>query len=119
MSLSVMLGLKPPKLPDGKTRTYNCPNDDDEIGLSVARKKSTGKSSGGMRYCQFSRIQALKRYGAAFKKLGGTATKSELAKILPEMDKATIYQYLTRHQGDTVKRLGKRNREYVWEWIFD
>lgn len=121
MSMLISLGLAPPRLPDGKVSIYNCPDDDDYqesvVKHKPVKKVRTPKPPAGPKCCQIRHENALKRYGEAFAKFGGVATKTELASVIPNMTMETIYQYLIRHQGDTTKIIGKRGREYVWEWI--
>lgn len=122
MTLLVSLGLAAPYLPDGKVSIYNCHDDDDcEKILAVSKSPRVRKPSqkkGGLKCYQIRHENALKRYGEAFAKFGGVATKTELASVIPNMTMETIYQYLIRHQGDTTKIIGKRGREFVWEWIY-
>lgn len=124
MSMLISLGLASPVLPDGRVSIHNCPDDDDdhvhEKVLAVARKPRARRPSqkkGGLKCFEIRRENAIKRYGDAFRQLGGTATKTDLASVITYMKPAVIYQYLLRNQGATTRIIGKRGREYVWEWI--
>lgn len=123
MTLLVSLGLAAPHLPDGKVFIHNIPDDDDcEKILAVSkspRVRKPPKKKGGKKCCEIRRENAVKRYGDAFRQLGGTATKTELASVITYMKPAVIYQYLLRNQGGTTRIVGKRGREFVWEWIRD
>lgn len=123
MTLLVSLGLAAPVLPDGKVFIHNIPDDDDcEKILAVSKsprvRKPSQKKKGGLKCFEIRHVNALARYGEAFAKLGGTATKTDLASVIPTMKPAVIYQYLLRNQGVTTRIIGKRGREYVWEWIY-
>lgn len=122
MSMLISLGLASPVLPDGRVSIHNCPDDDDcEKVLAVSKSPRVRKPSpkkGGLKCFEIRRENAIKRYGDAFRQLGGTATKTELASVITYMKPAVIYQYLLRNQGATTRIIGKRGREFVWEWIY-
>ena len=119
MSMLISLGLAEPILPDGRVFIHNCPDDDDdEKILSVPPKaRRPSQKKGGLKCFEIRNVNAVARYGEAFRQLGGTATKTELASVIPHMKPAVIYQYLLRNLGGTTRIIGKRGREYVWEWI--
>ena len=126
MSMLISLGLAMPVLPDGKVFIHNMPDDDDcEKILAVSkprvqkpRVRKPSQKKGGLKCFEIRHVNALARYGEAFAKLGGTATKTELASVITYMKPAVIYQYLLRNQGGTTRIIGKRGREFVWEWIY-
>lgn len=121
MTLLVSLGLAAPVLPDGKVFIHNIPDEDDCEKILAVRKsprvRKTSPKKGGLKCFEIRHENAIKRYGDAFRQLGGTATKSELASVITYMKPAVIYQYLLRNQGGTTRIVGKRGREFVWEWI--
>lgn len=122
MSMLISLGLAMPVLPDGKVFIHNMQDDDDcEKILAVSkpgpRVWKPSPKKGGLKCFEIRRENAIKRYGDAFRQLGGTATKTELAGVITYMKPAVIYQYLLRNQGGTTRIIGKRGREFVWEWI--
>ena len=122
MSMLISLGLATPVLPSGKVYIHNMPDDDDCEKILAVRKpgprvRKPSPKKGGLKCFEIRRENAIKRYGDAFRQLGGTATKTELASVITYMKPAVIYQYLLRNQGGATRIIGKRGREYVWEWI--
>ena len=123
MSLSIMLGLSAPVLPSGKARIHNCSDVEPDWHYSqpiVLREKAKRKGRPDhLEAGNNARIEAIKdKYRAAFMAHGGRATVHQITDHLGQCYES-ICKYLSDHDGDFVRMVGKIGRRQVWEWQDD